>query len=222
MPKMTYPWTCINFKKKAHQSSHQLLTRVATCLWKDVNKGENLEFELWVSQFPVGGSVYGSFFKFPIFHCKRGELNEEKTFPLLQLHCQAVFCLITLGDHRFSPANQQGSTKKKTLYPDSTHGVSTGFCYIQVVCQTCLWRNGCYRIIPCILYTISDLKKNQDSQSIRTPICFYTLIFVASNGLHKIHLPSPQIGFLEPFHRDPLKGCARRRSATAKLVLGIA
>lgn len=112
--------------------------------------------------------------------------------------------------------------QKKTLYPDSTHGVSTGFCYIQVVCQTCLWRNGCYRIIPCILYTISDLKKNQDSQSIRTPICFYTLIFVASNGLHKMHLPSPQIGFLEPFHRDPLKGCARRRSATAKLVLGIA
>lgn len=134
MPKMTYPWTCINFKKKAHQSSHQLLTRVATCLWKDVNKGENLEFELWVSQFPVGGSVYGSFFKFPIFHCKRGELNEEKTFPLLQLHCQAVFCLITLGDHRFSPANQQGSTKKKNAVP----GLNTWSFYRILLHPSCL------------------------------------------------------------------------------------
>lgn len=62
--------------------------------------------------------------------------------------------LITLGDHRFSPANQQGSTKKKTLYPDSIHGVSTGFCYIQVVCQTCLWRIRYYQIISCIPFLI--------------------------------------------------------------------
>lgn len=164
----------------------------------------------------------GRFSNFQFFTAKEVNSMRKRPFPFCSSIVKQCFVWSHLVIIVFHLQINKVLPKKKTLYPDSTHGVSTGFCYIQVVCQTCLWRNGCYRIIPCILYTISDLKKNQDSQSIRTPICFYTLIFVASNGLHKIHLPSPQIGFLEPFHRDPLKGCARRRSATAKLVLGIA
>ncbi len=64
-------------------------------------------------------------------------------------------------------------------------------------------------IFEVISNRISNHENHRDSHSILTSISFYAWILV----------PSFQE---EPFHRDPLTGCARRRSATAKLVLGIA
>ena len=150
---MTYPWTCINFKKEGPSIFASTTGKSRYVSLKRCKQGRKPG--IWAMSVPISNWKFCIWVVFQIsdFSLRRRWTQWGKDLsPFAAPLSSSAFCwshLVIIVFH----LQINKVLQKKT---DSIHGVSTGFCYIRVVCQTCLWRNRCYQIISGIPF--SDLK----------------------------------------------------------------
>lgn len=205
---MTYPWTCINFKKKGPSIFASTTDKSRYLSLKRCKQGRKPG--IWAMSVPISN---WRFCIWVVFQISNFSLRQRWTqwgkdrSPFAAPLSSSVFCWSHLVIMFFSCKSTRFYTKKRctrTQYMEFLQDSVTSKLSARHVCGEI---DAIKLYISCIPFLISKRIKIHSQ---------------FAPGPHKIHVPSPQIGFLEPSRRDPLKGCARRRSATAKLVLGIA